>query len=366
METVALPQGKSESLTNSEEDLQLLLEWEDDQDRSRWRQAGLCSMLAHAAAAVILLLLPPSRSVVRREPTESRRVTPLIAPPAELTQKAPNRGKVSNELNAEAAPARPRIQIPPSAASTTRRAAPRPPASLPAPLPKQSTPNLPEPPKIDASTRDTALPKNAGDQAPPPPQIQSQERPKLAFEPPKVSLENVAPANSSPAAKGPGKLAGPSASVNEAVRQVARGSTSGGLTVGDMPAGPGGIGEGLNLPPAPGKTGSNLELLSDPMGVDFRPYLLQILATVRRNWFAVMPESAKLGRRGKVAIQFAIARNGSIPKLVIAQQSGADALDRAAVTGISMSHPFPPLPGEFKGDQIRLQFTFMYNMPVSQ
>ena len=40
------------------------------------------------------------------------------------------------------------------------------------------------------------------------------------------------------------------------------------------------------------------------MGVDFRPYLTQILATIRRNWYAVMPESVKLGRRGKVGLLF--------------------------------------------------------------
>jgi TonB family protein len=98
------------------------------------------------------------------------------------------------------------------------------------------------------------------------------------------------------------------------------------------------------------------------MGVDFRPYLLRILTTVRRNWMAVIPESVKLGRRGQVVIQFAISKDGRVPKLVIAMSSGADALDRAAVAGISASNPFPPLPAEFKGDQIRVQFTFSYNM----
>jgi TonB family protein len=128
--------------------------------------------------------------------------------------------------------------------------------------------------------------------------------------------------------------------------------------------GEGGIGEALNQPPTPGKLGSNLELLSDPMGVDFRPYLLQILATVRRNWFSVMPESAKLGRRGNVAVQFAIAKNGEVTKVVFATNSGADALDRAAVASISMSNPFPPLPTEFRGNVVRLQFTFQYNAPA--
>ncbi len=132
--------------------------------------------------------------------------------------------------------------------------------------------------------------------------------------------------------------------------------------MGDAGARPSGIGEAINQAPSPGKQGSALEPLSDPMGVDFRPYLLQILSTVRRNWFAVMPESAKLGRRGKVALQFAISRDGSVLKIVFAANSGADSLDRAAVASISMSHPFPPLPTEFHGNQIRLQFTFQYNM----
>ena len=54
-------------------------------------------------------------------------------------------------------------------------------------------------------------------------------------------------------------------------------------------------------------------------------------------------------------------RHGSVPKLVIATSSGTEAFDRAAVAGVSASNPFPPLPAEFKGDQIRLQLAFSYN-----
>jgi TonB family protein len=152
------------------------------------------------------------------------------------------------------------------------------------------------------------------------------------------------------------------ASIDEAARAVARGG-GGGLAVGDVGAtGSGGLGEALS-----GASGlrqaSSLELLSDPAGVDFKPYLIQILSTIRRNWLAVLPESARLGRRGRVQIQFAVDRTGAIPKLVIALPSGTEALDRAAVAGISASNPLPPLPREFKGEQVRLQFTFLYNIP---
>jgi len=116
-------------------------------------------------------------------------------------------------------------------------------------------------------------------------------------------------------------------------------------------------------PGTPSKGSSSLELLSDPMGVDFRPYLMQILAAVRRNWLAVIPEIAKLGRRGRVSIQFAIIKSGSVSKVVYTAQSGTDSLDRAAVAGISMSNPFPPLPSEYKGERVVLQFNFAYNIP---
>jgi TonB family protein len=163
---------------------------------------------------------------------------------------------------------------------------------------------------------------------------------------------------------GRGRVPVPNPSVSEAIRQSVRGGAGGGLTVGDLDlSGPGGVGEGVNLPPTPGVQASQLELLSDPQGVDFRPYLIQVLAAVRRNWLAVLPESARLGRQGRVTIQFSIGRNGYVPKLVITGGSGTDALDRAAVSGISASQVFPPFPAGFKGDRVVLQFNFAYNMP---
>jgi protein TonB len=113
--------------------------------------------------------------------------------------------------------------------------------------------------------------------------------------------------------------------------------------------------------PSPGKMGSNLQLLSDPTGVDFKPYLIQVLTAVRHNWMSVIPESARLGRQGLVTVQFIVDREGKVPKLVIASPSGTGAFDRAAVAGVSMSTPFPPLPAGYKGTEVRLQLAFSYN-----
>ncbi|MCS6951538.1 MAG: TonB family protein [Bryobacterales bacterium] len=331
-------------------ELRFFPEWESRQESfARARLAGILSLVLHAAGIAALLSLPIG-SFTPRQATQIlaqlREPIKLVAPPKELTQTAPNRGRVGKEFQLEDLLPRPRLFQPPSP-STTRPAAP-----VPAPV------ALPEPPRLELPQVGLGdLPLVAQGAKPlPPPQIQPEEKPKLAFETP--GSPRGAPQGVSPL----GSLRPPGSSVAELGRELARGGLGGGLVVGDLGEGVGGLGEMLNLPPSPGYAGSALELLSDPQGVDFRPYLIQILSAVRRNWYAVMPESAKLGRRGRTVIQFAINRDGTVPKLVIAVPSGTEALDRAAVAGISASHPFPPLPREYQGQQIRLQFVFLYNM----
>ena len=106
---------------------------------------------------------------------------------------------------------------------------------------------------------------------------------------------------------------------------------------------------------------------SDPEGADFKAYLTRILAIVKSNWRRVIPESARMGTlHGRTVMEFIINRDGSIPKLVTAQSSGSEPLDRAAVAGLSMSNPLPALPPDYKGFQVRLAFTFSYNLPAAQ
>jgi TonB family protein len=333
----------------------LLTAWGDTAARGRSRVAAVASVLIHVAGVILILLLPSDFLSSPPEPAQARPiVTPLVEPLTEFTQPAPNKGKIAKEIDMAALQPRPRIQMPRGAPPIAQPMAPQPAAIPPAPKPAPAA--LPEPPKIEAVAKappKIELPPTNFTVPPPPPTVAK----------PKLTLENVGgppppfpPANS--------KVAIPNTSVAEAIRQNSRGGNpSGGLMVGDPSAGSGGYGEGVNLPPSPGAQGSALELKSDPMGVDFRPYLTQILATIRRNWYAVMPESVKLGRHGKVGLLFAIVKNGNVSKVTYAFQSGADALDKAAVAAISASNPFPPLPAEFKGDRVVLQLNFAYNVP---
>jgi len=106
------------------------------------------------------------------------------------------------------------------------------------------------------------------------------------------------------------------------------------------------------------------EILTDTMGVDFGPYLTQIVQRVRKNWYSIMPESvfSPLFKQGKLAIEFTIQKDGTITGLMRDTTSGDIPLDRAALGSITMSAPFPPLPKEFPGQILGLRFYYFYNL----
>ena len=120
-----------------------------------------------------------------------------------------------------------------------------------------------------------------------------------------------------------------------------------------------GLGQGRQPTSAVG----NLDVLSDTMGVDFGPYLARVLHNVRVNWYNLIPEVARppLMKKGKVAIEFAILKDGRVAELRRVASSGDISLDRAAWGGITASNPFPPLPAEFGGQFLALRFYFYYN-----
>ncbi len=323
--------------------------WREPVTPRRILRNSLASILVHILLIAFIVSLPD----VERAPyapimTDVHKAVRLFAPKFyEPTQKAPNTGKVTRELDVRSANPAPQPQTP-------RFRAPSPPpgpvvqSPIPTPLPVTAA----EPPKIEIASAPPPPPPAVPTTPPkpPPPQQQAPEKPKLAFEDVASQPVQTTRRPNSPVPQ-------PSSSVQD----LARGA--GGAMVGDIGDSATNI-PNLSQSPSAGRIGSNLQLLSDAKGVDFKPYLLQVLTAVRRNWMAILPESARMGRRGRVLVQFAIDRQGAVPKLVIAEGAGTDALDRAAVAAISASYPFPPLPADYKGDEIRLQLAFAYNMPT--
>ncbi len=342
------------------------------------RKAQLASAAAHGLA-LLLLALPSAQTPDLSEPAERQYsqialTAPSAAELAELTEQTAIEGDGDGGFKGLPAPPRP---APPSPVESEAPPAPEPEpaAETPQPIePEEPPESEPEPPAVepekppeetsepaarspapDRFQRGRELAQARSPRELPMPQAPSVKKPKLELEDPKAMM----PGSAGAAQLGNAELtARPDQVIAGAIANMQRGG--GRQAVGD---GLGSAAAGGYVPPSPTNSGSRLELLSDPRGIDFRPYLMQVLGAVRRNWFAVIPESARLGMsRGRVLIQFSVARNGSVPKLVIAGPSGTPPLDRAAVAGISASNPFPPLPAEFTGNDIRLQFTFLYNM----
>jgi TonB family protein len=261
-----------------------------------------------------------------------------------------------------------------------------PPGSFESPKPEVRTP---PPPRVKVDPRE--LRRVAPTPPPPTPQpTLLPERPKELLPSAPIPKPNATPPPSAPepkpdAPKAPLKLETPdmpqaqhplvlpkattNQSLQETIREAARNPNAGGRSgavVGPMPkssAAGGGYGGSQG---AGGTLGNGYQILTPTEGVDFSDYMARVVASVRRNWYAVMPESAQLGDRGRVVLQFRIMRDGTVPTGEPSRLSGSgkDPLDRAAVSAIRSSNPFEPLPPAFSGPSIELRFFFLYNLPI--
>ncbi len=244
--------------------------------------------------------------------------------------------------------------LPPQPKSPQMRIDPRLLRQLAPPHALQAPPASQEPEHV---TRDNPATKMIAPTMPAPrsaqPEVESPIRPPETTMPDASSL--VLPRYS------PGKAL--QESMHEALKD---GGTAGAQFGGSIPPGGGGLGSGGGGGGG-GQLGGALQMLTPTEGVDFSTYLARVLASVKRNWYAVMPESARLGDRGRVTLQFRIMRNGVVPEAepTMFGSSGKDPLDRAAVSSIRASTPFEPLPSAFSGPYIELRFIFLYNIPLS-
>ena len=158
----------------------------------------------------------------------------------------------------------------------------------------------------------------------------------------------------------------PGKALQESMQEALKGGGSETAT-SEGPIGRGGYGSGGGGGGGRGFGGNAVEILTPTEGVDFSTYIARVLASVKRNWYAIMPESAQLGDKGKVVLQFRIMRNGVVPadEPAMIGSSGKEPLDRAASSSIRASTPFEPLPTAFSGPYIELRFIFLYNIPLN-
>ncbi len=332
-----------------EPEVNLLLELEPEEVRWRGRSLFFLSIILHALLVAFILVAPDMFRrgaammgiVVERKPQQE--YTLLIPPDLlrKLNQPPPETNNLSDR-NRRAQGKSPTVdphglRMPYSRGNTplpelAGGGKPKPPPAPPSPPPAPSATS----PGASAATSP----------APPPPKKEDNLEARL-------HLEDVKPPGGS---SGPRlDLGTPGDAIQQSLQAAMRGRGAGAIPgAGDSPS------QLNNLNPNFSTEGPII--LSDTRGVDFGPYLARVVYAVRRNWYAVIPEAARLGQKGRVAIVFEILKDGSVPQLRLVGSSGLEPLDRAALSGIRASIPFPPLPEEFTGNHLVLQFNFLYNL----
>ena len=90
---------------------------------------------------------------------------------------------------------------------------------------------------------------------------------------------------------------------------------------------------------------------------DFGPYMRDLQRRIKYNWH---PPKGNESR--KVVLLFKIAKNGQMLSCRVYKSSGLPSADQAALNAVKMTAPFRPLPAEYKGSNIDIQFTFDYNV----
>ena len=117
-----------------------------------------------------------------------------------------------------------------------------------------------------------------------------------------------------------------------------------------------GTGSGNVGNPGPGnpKGAPGIDAIKEP---DFGPYMKELQRRIKMNW-----DPPKGNESKRVILLFTISRDGRLLNIQVSKSSGLKAADDAAVNAVKLTAPFRPLPPEFRGNSVDIQFTFDYNV----
>ena len=115
-----------------------------------------------------------------------------------------------------------------------------------------------------------------------------------------------------------------------------------------------GSGSGNAGNPGGGGGAPGIDALREP---DFGPYMRELQRRIKMNW-----DPPKGNESKRVVLLFKIAKDGRLLSCRVNKSSGLPSADQAALKAVELTAPFRPLPADFKGQSIDIQFTFDYNV----
>lgn len=141
----------------------------------------------------------------------------------------------------------------------------------------------------------------------------------------------------------PAPVLAPTGGGSSSGSKLAKGTGGGG--------GSGGVGN-----PGPGNPNGRpgIDAIREP---DFGPYMRELQRRIKMNWNPPKGNESK-----RVVLLFKIAKDGRLLSCSVFKSSGLPSADNAAISAVKLTAPFKPLPAEFKGQSIDIQFTFDYNV----
>ncbi len=245
-------------------------------------------------------------------------------------------------------PQKPKAQPKPSTPATPKpQAVPKPQAKPSAPAPKPQAPR----PTAAPSVRKPTVNPSSNFNIP----IPKSSIPKMAQ--PTTAPVTTAPkiGGGSAGASGKGSSAAPSFSPTTSNRGGA-GGTGTGAGGGGRFSNSTGSGRGNVGNPGPGNPNGapGIDAIKEP---DFGPYMKELQRRIKMNW-----DPPKGNESKRVILLFSIARDGRLLNVKVHKSSGLQAADNAAINAVKLTAPFRPLPPEFKGNSVDIQFTFDYNV----
>lgn len=158
---------------------------------------------------------------------------------------------------------------------------------------------------------------------------------------------------SAPVGTGKGGTAGGGSSTGSRtgapIPSLSPGTSSGGSSLGRTGGGTGSAGN-----PGGGGGAPGIDALREP---DFGPYMRELQRRIKMNW-----DPPKGNESKRVVLLFKIAKDGRLISCRVNKSSGLPSADQAALKAVELTAPFRPLPADFKGQSIDIQFTFDYNV----
>lgn len=209
--------------------------------------------------------------------------------------------------------------------------------------PKRPTEARPQPPTARPSLRPPSTPK-----------LSQNPKPQFAIPVPKSSAPQSGYHATGPiGGSGSSTKGGGSSGRYAPVPSLApTGSGSGSSGGSRLSKGGGGYGNAGN--PGGGGGAPGIDAIREP---DFGPYMRELQRRIKMNW-----DPPKGNESKRVVLLFKIARDGRLLSVRVFKSSGLPNADKAALNAVELTAPFKPLPPEFKGQSIDIQFTFDYNV----